>query len=645
FQDPWLKERDQLWYHEGKYEFSVAEIVDIIRHDQRLRGESGKHAAIVLPGGGVRGAYQAGILDALYDSHAVNDGFLRDSRLKDTMRLPIKTIVGTSGGALMGYLAARRSPWDTGVLTAPWPSVRPEHVFPPFGALRWLTIVVSVLILGVIAVFTGPKRPIAVPDNPRWLSFALAALVIAAPWLIWRLSMRDPAYFPKYEGMVFGVLVLAVHCIHTVLAPRKLSDGSKLARRKTDLVTGSLAAVAAIGLILRVSLIEWNWTAGADKDSTTFVEPLLAGVAIALGLAAILLFARWDSIRIDRPTVVDYGIGMVVLCLFIALTSALFAIVWWFDRVTVLELTGDYWRAAIAATVIASAVIVLAAHQVPFIGRGLSFLTRRFDREAFAYSPVGTLVIGGFVAFLAWTMLVAPAVYTGEYGANTFRKQAATVGPERARFVAAITTFGTLRMNERNRFAAGDYYAYERNGRPLGRADERFVDFPTKAGDGESDFLDAVNASGSPFPIYPGRYLRTYRGEEIFLDGGYTHLVPIEGAVLLGAKQILVVSNIAWRDKHVHPQTRRFFGMLVTDLLRTVSFLFDRSQQTDLTVQNDVLVATIAPTWPDEDPFLMDFRPTKIQELIAAAKRDADTGRPARVAKWGPPTIFLTVKD
>jgi hypothetical protein len=78
----------------------------------------------------------------------------------------------------------------------------------------------------------------------------------------------------------------------------------------------------------------------------------------------------------------------------------------------------------------------------------------------------------------------------------------------------------------------------------------------------------------------------------------------------------------------------------VSDAWRTFNLLFERSQMVDVRVGRDVLVAAIAPTWKGVDPFLMDFRPGKIRQLVEAANNDALHGRPGHVLSWGEPESY-----
>ncbi|MGD0679364.1 MAG: patatin-like phospholipase family protein, partial [Polyangiaceae bacterium] len=76
--------------------------------------------ALVLSGGGARGAYQVGVLCGLGEL------------LHGQRALPFPILVGASAGSITNaFLAARAADFPTAVsrLVEFWESLRPEHVF------------------------------------------------------------------------------------------------------------------------------------------------------------------------------------------------------------------------------------------------------------------------------------------------------------------------------------------------------------------------------------------------------------------------------------------------------------------------------------------------------------------------------------
>src|SRR4029079_667154 len=109
-----LHDRWSRWYEGGNYDFTAREIIALLSHDQWIRKfemDAEPAGALVLSGGGVRGTYQAALLDKLYDGkNLINFGEAKNLRLapRDGMMI-LRHIIGTSGGALVGYFAAQRS--------------------------------------------------------------------------------------------------------------------------------------------------------------------------------------------------------------------------------------------------------------------------------------------------------------------------------------------------------------------------------------------------------------------------------------------------------------------------------------------------------------------------------------------------------
>jgi predicted acylesterase/phospholipase RssA len=610
------------WYDEEEFEFRVDELIGLLRNDQILNGKD--NAAIVLPGGGVRGAYQAQILDELYARHVVNDG-AADAWTDSRKPLVLKSIIGTSGGALMGYFAARRRPRDQALLTNRWiendnVAVKLTDVFPRAGTLRWLSILLSLTVFtAVMATLWHKTAAAGIPgETPLWLNAGLFVIFAAAPLAIFQLAQVERTRVPRVAGLAYVSALMMVHVYHCVIS-KGAAKGGKVSFWSAIIAfvaggilvsrSGELLPIAIGAALLIVSLFVFAWYAGYRPQATR-----LRGIADALGTVAV------------------FWIGV----------TGVFAVVGYFEKVTTLELTGDYWVWVLGASLLMAFVLLfVAARQNAFgrwIDRGLHFCFSPSQTHRVLYNPLLALLTIGFAGLVSWTVFVAPALYDGDIGATTFRAQAnATKMAQQTRFVAAITNLGTpvTERQEASALPPGDYYAVERDERDGKEPESARI----LAWDKDS-FIDAVSASGSPFPIYPGRKLEHSRGDAVFVDGGFTHLVPIEGAVLLDAKQVLVISS-AKRPLKDAPRRLGVASLLLSDAARTFNFLFDRAQQADAAAQGDVIVATIAPAWPMENPFLMDFRPRTIRTLVHEAWMDMRSRRPGRITSWGQPTAFL----
>jgi hypothetical protein len=87
------------------FSFTINESLRLLKQQQRSSGLS--ELALVLPGGGVKAAYQSRIIDDLY-----RRGALHNAEGGGTVRasaLTVRSVLGTSGGALLGYFVSQLS--------------------------------------------------------------------------------------------------------------------------------------------------------------------------------------------------------------------------------------------------------------------------------------------------------------------------------------------------------------------------------------------------------------------------------------------------------------------------------------------------------------------------------------------------------
>jgi predicted acylesterase/phospholipase RssA len=150
------------------------------------------HAALVLSGGGARGAYQAGVVDALAATANVADG---------TPIPPYDLCCGTSIGALNGWCVATaqysrlRELWY-GIGAEPVISLKPEFSAlrdPESGVLNWASAGVN--LLGLLRDQTGILQSKPVLD---WIGRNVdpaTPLVMPLVWAVTNLTRQRPEYF------------------------------------------------------------------------------------------------------------------------------------------------------------------------------------------------------------------------------------------------------------------------------------------------------------------------------------------------------------------------------------------------------------------------------------------------------------------
>lgn len=85
------------------FSFTVDETIRLLRQDQATSERA--ELALVLPGGGVKAAYQSRIVDDLYGRGYLKNFRVRDSRGRKP--LDVRYVIGTSGGALLGFFVSQ----------------------------------------------------------------------------------------------------------------------------------------------------------------------------------------------------------------------------------------------------------------------------------------------------------------------------------------------------------------------------------------------------------------------------------------------------------------------------------------------------------------------------------------------------------
>ena len=101
---PLRKPPDQV-FRVRAFQFTLEESIRLIRSHQESSQQSA--LALVLPGGGVKAAYQTPVVERLYSHrHLINSQATLPFE-HDKEPLKVEAVIGTSGGALLGYFVAR----------------------------------------------------------------------------------------------------------------------------------------------------------------------------------------------------------------------------------------------------------------------------------------------------------------------------------------------------------------------------------------------------------------------------------------------------------------------------------------------------------------------------------------------------------
>jgi phosphoserine phosphatase len=300
-----------------------------------------------------------------------------------------------------------------------------------------------------------------------------------------------------------------------------------------------------------------------------------------------------------------------------------------------------------------SAAVVLITRRGRTIGTlvdlGVSSIAR--DRVGGLTLSIGAGMTAFFtLAVVLWIALVAPAVYGSDRARDALVK---SLEPKILRsevFRSNLIVTGTLLSNTAcsvrvRPYSAGPLYScFEGPTRCIGSTSEQWELFrrpvPARA-------LQAVFASGSPFPVFPAHKVALPNGCEVpLVDGGYAHNVPLEAAVASEARQVLVI-NASPEDEDTEGAAARVLSDLARGARRIFPFLFSRAQELDRSMARRLMVASLTPH-PDDNrawPSLLDFRQEQQDRVVDQANREIEERRRiGHIEAWGTPMVATIVR-
>jgi predicted acylesterase/phospholipase RssA len=371
-------------------------------------------------------------------------------------------VVGTSGGALLGYFAARlsgRGPWELDKKLWEWcrnprpvtdEYCRPMQSTDIFGYLDMLRYVSAVAMLAMLAVVLYFTPPSAAPltRTVRWRKRLLLSVVptlLAIPLLVRYLNGNQPReQIPEVEGLVYAAAVLlamfADQCL-IVGEPSPFSTGAIVHRRRAGVALSVTGGVIVLSLtlttwlaaqrwmIVRPGLHAWlpvAWIRGTWRvgdiifGRDVFIHKgalvlCLAGLLVLLGLV-LHVWRRPDYTLIGWREFL-YGLGVGLLQIGLASVGiVLIVAVWPWGQPSLLELTLEYWLVLIVASAAAALLLVRVrrlrarARQAEWVARGIDFLTSGHPNGGSTRRLV-RLVLHAALAIAWWNVVLAPGVY------------------------------------------------------------------------------------------------------------------------------------------------------------------------------------------------------------------------------------------
>jgi predicted acylesterase/phospholipase RssA len=682
------------WYEMEDFAFTIPETLDFLRKDQIVADK--QKLALVLPGGGVKATYQAVLLDTLYKRRdLVNESATPLQR--DRRSLVVNTVIGTSGGALMGLFTSLLDEATTAsgtALTNHWLTTnastkgRPatiarivasnSKVFPWISVPRYVSLWFILLIVAFVFFLgnkAGAREPIqGTPFVGHLPSLGLCVLVIGTPVLvgyaITHAGTHVPQgqqgachpelqeYLPLVEGWLYTVLLVAAH--HLWTCGKRVPRGARSWAALGAFVLGAGVSLGALALERRTSpftLPVLGWRVWLPSVLIAF------GALISVGG---LIVAGWRGkcgyqLEAER----DYFAGLAMIAVTMVGALGLIGVGVSLGWYTYLELTGSYWLALLGSG-LGAALVALAVRNVSRRSKdapGASRLTR-MAFTGFEYlnrsqrfmlrldsSPIWTLTFVTLGGLILWLGFVTPALYANTKAEAFFEsevkdvvKQATPGDSFDLKTTLIVTTTNLKRMDDQQVLLPPDFYFCFGLSCPS-KPSLGFYTSPTPTVNRQK-IVDAVFASGSPFPIFPGHFVSSQA--MTLIDGGFAHNTPVEAARKVDARQILIVnsSSSEMDPRYLRRESRsrrdRRASELVHNLKRLPGFLFDRSQEMDRKASSAFTVVAITPADDGDDaPFLGDFRPVTIRRMFTNAHRDLSGGRVGSIVSVGLPPAPL----
>ena len=675
------------WRSRMRFSFTLDELHGILRSHAAPDTLEDEGIALVLTGGGVKAAWQTKLVDHLY-----GQGYLRNVFAPgepDPQAVPVKYVVGTSGGALLGiFVASLDNAYPPPQLSTKLWYQHDENgvaqrllssadVFPLVDLMRWLSFVwCMVLFTAVCALLSLYLRrvrgyaPATVCDEASrfWrLSLPWLAVLAGTPWLLVYVNGRHGAeHIPAIQGgFYFVYLLIGVYSDHRFVvraAPRQVRPGWP----------PLLLGLAGAGLVLAALFSDRVDPPIVPIGPFSLTLPAL--IACIGVLLACLAFHWWlsRSARWVEPVARE---ALPAFAFLVGVCAASYVLLFAATRLglaSMFELTSGFWMVLGAAALLASAASAWLAFgaRVPWIRRRFDYLlaahpSRCSDRLHWISSARYSRIILGLTAgWVWWNLIVAPGLYGNGNAQHYFQAAARNVFGERAvgagaptdldvafrAFYAAPVTALEKGVERYVMFQPREAYEPGAKGTQLAgyrswlsiANDPRWLTIDSAEAQ-RSLVMRVAFASGSPFPVFPAhRIALPGIGEELLVDGGYAHNVPVEASKRLGARRVLVI-NSSPRAEPAAAQAGeggfRYVGNLTWLLRGIIPYLYERSQVEDALSAEDLLVGLVAPSAdPHGWPFLTDFRDEVIERLFAEAEKDRAL-RIGTIENWGRPAF------
>lgn len=260
--------------------------------------------ALVLSGGGARGAYEAGIIDYLAASQRIPDG---------RPLAPYGIVCGTSIGALNGYFVATGQYTGLRDIWYRLPDEAPVRLKPQFAKITNPAAGLGTRVVEALRMAVGlTRRSTGVLDGQRlraWMSRHIdpqRPVVMPFVWTVTNLTKQSPEFFylvPK--ALKFSEQKVAVAALRATVGPTAV-----LREATPDLLVDALRASAAIPVAFSsVMLPDESGRLQAYVDGgVTANTPVGVARAAAHAVDVIMLDPQFESAAYQNALDIGYAV-------------------------------------------------------------------------------------------------------------------------------------------------------------------------------------------------------------------------------------------------------------------------------------------------------------------------------------------------
>lgn len=394
-----------------------------------------------------------------------------------------------------------------------------------------------------------------------------------------------------------------------------------------------------------------------DENS---LDLTLAAFLTSIGLVFLIVSVAITAARDTRYSIDDvepFFLGLTLALTHVGLTLGTIVLVSWISDgyVHSLEMTPSFWITLLTAATLFGLAIVKLAPRYALTSKAMQFLAGEHRNGALLPRRYARMLAVTSMGVLWWNFVIAPAIYGNRQATSYIEKTIATFQTTRGSFAPSARFIVTANLLERD---GTNYFLFHppsdaRDATSPQRDGVQWWIYPTSTaasndscakiiGPHCNTFVrDVVIASGSPFPIFAAHKVNVpAKGEQWFVDGGYSNNIPVDAARTVEARQVLIVHSANPLDGAAHDEERREStwrpGRLVMNAGRLPGFLFERSQQIDRLSRQNLFVVALAPPVADDWPNLAQFDRSTVQRMLRESAEHLDD-RIGLVESWGQP--------